>query len=186
MPVKQKGLLRSTYVLTTLAVLVAAQIVLSRLLVIDIGFARFSISSSVSIMAGLWFGPAAGALVGGAADLIGSFLQGYAPNPLIWISSVLWGMLPVLLMKASSKLRVPRLVRIACSVIITAMVCTMGFTYAGLVMLGYDYRAIFTTRLIQFAVMTPVLCVLVFCLYNSPVTHFLRDTIRLPIAASDR
>ncbi len=179
---KAKGVLGSTYVLATLAVLIAAQIVMTRLLVIDLGFARFSIGNTATIMAGLWFGPVAGGIVGGAADLIGSFLKGYAPNPLIWVSAVLWGVLPVLFMRWSARLQIHRAIRLACSVILTSAICTMGFTYAGLVLfLGYDFRAIFVTRLIQLAVMTPVICVLVFCLYNSPVTGFLRETLKLPV-----
>ena len=183
MPKNQKEGLRSPYVLAVLAVLIAVQIVMTRFLVIDLGFARFSIGSIASITAGLWFGPAAGGLVGGISDLIGSFIKGYAPNPLIWVSAVLWGVLPALLVRLSSGWRLPAAVKLAFSVIITSIVCTMGFTYAGLVLfLGYDFRAILVTRLIQLLVMTPVICVLVFCLYNSPVTSFLRGTMHMPLA----
>ena len=70
-----------------------------------------------------------------------------------------------------------KIVRLCLGVTISALFCTMGFTYAGLVLiLGYDFRAILPTRFTQFLAMTPVYCVLVCCLYFSPVTSFLRRT----------
>ena len=52
-----------------LGVLIAMQVVLSRLLRIDLGFARFTLSSVCPIMAGLWFGPVPGAVCGLTADI---------------------------------------------------------------------------------------------------------------------
>ena len=51
----------------------------------------------------------------------------------------------------------------------------MGLTYAGLVMLGYNPAAIFTARVIQFALMTPIYSVLSCLLYFGPVTDFLQN-----------
>ncbi len=175
---KKKSLFRNTFILVSISALAAVNIILSRVLRIDLGFARFTLGSLAPVMAGLWFGPAAGALTGGIADVLGSFLSGYAPNPLITVSSVLWGVLPALMLPLVRGSRMRRMVMLSLLVILTSVVCTLGFTTAGLVMLGYDLMAIFPTRLAQFAAMTPVYCILVNCLYYSPVTAFVREHTR--------
>ena len=174
---KNNGLsiLKNTSVLCILGVLTAMVIVLARVIRVDLGFARFTLGSVVTVMAGLWFGPVGGGLVGGLADLLGSFMQGYAPNPLITVASILWGVIPALMLRYVTGSKARKITMLSLSVIITSIVCTMGFTYAGLVLfLGYNFWAILPTRALQFAAMTPVYCVLVCCLYFSPVTSFLR------------
>ena len=171
------GILKNTSVLCILGVMTAMVIVLARVLRVDLGFARFTLGSVVTIMAGLWFGPVAGGTVGGVADLLGSFMQGYAPNPLITIASILWGVIPALMLRFVTGSKTRKVLMLCLSVLITSIVCTLGFTYAGLVMIGYDFRAILPTRLAQFAAMTPVYCVLVCCLYFSPVTSYLRQNV---------
>ena len=97
---KNNGLsiLKNTSVLCILGVLTAMVIVLARVIRVDLGFARFTLGSVVTVMAGLWFGPVGGGFVGGLADLLGSFMQGYAPNPLITVASILWGVIPALML----------------------------------------------------------------------------------------
>lgn len=51
-----------TRTLVFMALLVAMQIILSKVISIDLGFARITISSLPTILAGLWFGPLAGGL----------------------------------------------------------------------------------------------------------------------------
>lgn len=70
-----------TRTLVFMALLVAMQIILSKVISIDLGFARITISSLPTILAGLWFGPLAGGLCGMAADILGCLLKGYAVNP---------------------------------------------------------------------------------------------------------
>ncbi len=160
-----------TYTLVILGVLVAMTIVLSRILAIDLGFARFTLGSVCTIMAGLWFGPLGGAVCGFAADLLGCLIKGYAVNPLITVAAMLWGVIPALARPLISGGKVRKAVILSTSVIVSSIVCTMGFTYAGLVLiLGYNFYAILPTRLAQFAAMTPVYCVLVCCLYFSQAT----------------
>ena len=171
-------ILKNTGVLCIMSVLIAMVIVLSRVLRVDLGFARFTLGSVCTIMGGLWFGPAAGGIIGGLADLLGSLLQGYAPNPIIAAGAVLWGVIPALLLRWTVGTRLRRIMVIASSVVLTSVVCCLGFSTAGLVlMLGYDLRAILPVRLMQFAVMTPVYCILVCSLYFSPVTAFLDRTV---------
>lgn len=167
----------STQTLVFMSVLVAMTIVLSRMMAIDLGFARFTMGSICIIMSGLWFGPAAGAACGLAADILGCLIQGYAVNPLITIGAMVWGVIPALmkpLMLGGSRVR--KIVILCVSVLISSILGTLGFTYAGLVLiLGYDFWAILPTRLTQFAAMTPVYCVLCCCLYFSPLTSLIHN-----------
>ena len=78
-------------------VLIALNVVLSRLVSIPVGNTlRISVAQVPVILSGLWFGPLIGGLTGMLGDLIGSALNGYAPNPLITLSSTLVGIIPTL------------------------------------------------------------------------------------------
>ena len=176
----------SVYALSSMGVLTAMSIVLTRFLPIDLGFARFSLGSVPVIAAGLWFGPLAGALTGLAADLIGSFLQGYAPNPVITAAAMLWGVLPALVRPHLKGSREKCIALLSAAIAGTSVISTLGLTTAGLVMLGYRLEAIFMTRVFQFCVMTPVFCVLVSLLYFSPVTAFLSPWVQGPVQPSKK
>ena len=171
----RKPPLSNTFFLVSVALMAALGIVLTRVLRVDLGFARFSLGHMASIMAGLWLGPVGGALSGGIADVAGSFLQGYAPNPLITASAVMWGVIPALTKGLIRGSRARKAAVLSISICVTSVICTLGLTYAGLVMIGYDARGILPARLTQFAAMTPVTCILACCLYFSPVTPFIAD-----------
>lgn len=82
-------------VLVFAGALIAMNIVLSRLLVLNIGpTLRITVSQTPVYLAGFWFGPVVGGICGFLGDLIGSLLQGYAPNPFISLSAILTGVLP--------------------------------------------------------------------------------------------
>ena len=147
--------------LVFMALLVAMQLVLTRVLVLDLGPYRITVGTVCTVLAGLWMGPVAGGVCGLCADIVGCFLKGYAVNPFITLASILWGVLPALFRKFYlSKSRKAKTVGIS--------VC---LTTAGLViMLGYNFYAIMPGRLVQFAIMTPIYCVLTCLLYFSPLT----------------
>ena len=89
--------------LVFMALLIAMHLVLTRVLVIDLGAYRISVGSVCTILAGLWLGPVAGGVCGLCADIIGCFMKGYAVNPFITVAAILWGVLPAL-----AKLRIYR------------------------------------------------------------------------------
>ena len=82
--------------LVFMALLIAMHLVLTRVLVIDLGAYRISVGSVCTILAGLWLGPVAGGVCGLCADIIGCFMKGYAVNPFITVAAILWGVLPAL------------------------------------------------------------------------------------------
>ena len=158
--------------LVFMALLVAMHLVLTRVLVIDLGAYRISVGSVCTILAGLWLGPVAGGVCGFASDSIGCFMKGYAVNPFITVAAILWGVLPALVRPLiANKKKTGKTVGICVSIVVTAILSSLVLTTAGLViMLGYNFYAIMPGRLIQFAIMIPIYCVLTCLLYFSPLT----------------
>ncbi len=166
-----------TYTLVSLSALTAIYLILSRFLAINIGgFGRVQLGVIARIMAGIWFGPFAGALCGLASDLLGCLIQGYAVNPLITFAAILWGVIPSFFVPQNpadkntpSKKRA--IAMLSLGTVITCLVCTLFVTTAGLVWFnGYSLYAILPTRVTQFFLQTPIYCVLVCLLYFSPIT----------------
>ena len=93
---KNNNSVRNVKNLVFMALLVAMHLVLTRVLVIELGAYRISVGSVCTILAGLWMGPVAGGICGICADLIGCFMKGYAVNPFISLAAVLWGVIPAL------------------------------------------------------------------------------------------
>ena len=85
-------------ILAYAGVLVAMNILLSRVFTINLGNSiRINFSAAPVFLAGIWFGPFIGGLTGIAADLMGCVVSGYAPFPLITVSTCLWGVIPGLM-----------------------------------------------------------------------------------------
>ena len=98
-----------TYTLVSLSALTAIYLILSRFLAINIGgFGRIQLGVIARIMAGIWFGPFAGAVCGLASDLLGCLIQGYAVNPLITFAAILWGVIPALFVPYQTAPSFPR------------------------------------------------------------------------------
>jgi ECF transporter S component (folate family) len=170
-----------TYTLVSLGALTAIYLILSRFLAINIGgFGRIQLGVIARIMAGIWFGPFAGALCGLASDLLGCLIQGYAVNPLITFAAILWGVIPALFVPQRSDTmagaqpsvsKKGAVMKLCAGTVIACIVCTLFVTTAALVWFnGYSFYAILPTRLIQVLLQTPVYCVLVCLLYFSPIT----------------
>ncbi len=80
-------------ILCVSALLIALSIVLGKYLAISTPVFRFSLENLPILMAGIFFGPVIGGLVGGVADIIGCLQVGYTINPLITLGGVLVGVL---------------------------------------------------------------------------------------------
>lgn len=165
--------------LVFMALLIAMHLVLTRVLVVELGAYRISVGSVCTILAGLWLGPVAGGVCGFCADIIGCFMKGYAVNPLITVAAVLWGVVPALMKPLFiNKGKKGKTVGICVSVVITAIFSSLVFTTAGLVLImGYNFYAIMPGRLVQFAIMIPIYCVITCLLYFSPVTGMVVGTV---------
>lgn len=175
---KNRKMTWDTRTLVFLALLAALQMVLSKFVSIDVGFCRITVSNAPVVLAGLWFGPFAGGICGLLADVMGCLLKGFAVNPLITLSTMTWGIIPALMYPLMKGSKVQKTIILCLSIVLTSICGTLVLTTAGLVwMNGYNLYAILPSRLIQWAVLTPVYCVLISILYFSPLTLFVRNGI---------
>lgn len=158
-----------------MALMVAIHLVLTRVLVIELGAYRISVGSVATILAGMWMGPAAGGICGLAADLLGCLMKGYAVNPLITVAAILWGVIPALFRPLyANQSKVRKYAMVSVSIVVTAIFSSLIFTTAGLVLImGYNFYAIMPGRLIQFCFMIPIYCILTCILYASPLTNMI-------------
>lgn len=168
----------SVKTLVFMALLIAIQLVLSRVLVIDLGVYRITFGTIATILAGLWLGPVAGGVCGMTADIIGCFMKGYAINPLITLAAICWGVVPGVAKKLmAEKTRKMKTVIICAAIVISGILGTLVFTTAGLVVIGANFYGIMPGRLVQFCIMTPIYCVLTSLLYFSPLTSLVVGNI---------
>ena len=93
-------------------------------------------------------------------------------KPFITVAAILWGVLPALAKPLfANRKKTGKTVGICVSIVVTAVLSSLVLTTAGLViMLGYNFYAIMPGRLVQFAIMIPIYCVLTCLLYFSPLT----------------
>ncbi len=166
----------ATRTVVLLGLMVSMEIILERVIAIPVGdITRFSIGKTVVILSGLWFGPASGALAGAVSDILGGILQGYglSINPLITLSSMLWGVIPALFRPLMAGTKTRRAVVLCGSIVLNSVISTLILTTLGLiVMYGYSFFVLLPIRLAQFAALTPTYCVVCCLLYFSPLTGF--------------
>ena len=82
----------TTKALAYCALLAALSVVLARLIIpMPNVTTRFSIEAVPIYLAGMLFGPMAGALVGFSSDLVGCLFSGYGYNPLFCLPPILYG-----------------------------------------------------------------------------------------------
>ena len=78
-------------VLIIASLLIAMSIVFGKLLAFNIGPLRISFENLPLLMAGIFFGPLIGLVVGASADIIGCMIVGYSINPLITLGAAAIG-----------------------------------------------------------------------------------------------
>lgn len=155
----------STKTLAYCSLLTALSIVLARLVIpMPAADTRFSIEAVPMVIAGILFGPGAGALVGFSADFIGCLFSPFGYNPLFCIPPILYGLFGGLCRPLLSKGVTP--FRLVLTLLPPVVLGSIGYQSIPLSALyfkggfwqGYWYYV--TTRSIQFAI-TLVLDVLV-------------------------
>lgn len=171
--------------LAAAGVLIAMNIILARVFAIPIGTTlRVSVSATPIFLSGLWFGPLVGGMCGAVSDIIGCILQGYAPNPFIFITSVLNGVMPALMLRYLFKNKL-NFGKVFLIVLAHAVIGSLGFTTVGLhVYYGTPWGVLYASRTIQTAALVAANSVLVNLLYTSPLTSFVtRNFFTIPATA---
>ena len=124
----------STRILIVAALLVAMSIVLGKFGAINIGNSiRIGFGGMPIQVAGIFFGPVIGAVVGLVADVVGCILKGYSINPIITLGSTCIGLVSGLMfhyaLKPMKKVILPK---IAISTVAAHAVGSMLITSIGL------------------------------------------------------
>ena len=89
---KRKVLLGSLKVMVAVALLSVISFICGKFLSFpQEGTLRFSVENLPILLAGLAFGPVAGALTGVLADLVGCLIRGWAPIPLVTVGAAVIG-----------------------------------------------------------------------------------------------
>lgn len=134
-------------------VLIAMNVLLTRFVSIPVGqVLRFTAGAVPVILSGLMLGPLTGALTGAVGDLIGCAVSGYAPNPLITLSSALYGVIPALFVSVINRSRagMKRFMVFLGVIFVTMIITSQGLHVLGLSLLyGMPAKAVFITRIPQ-------------------------------------
>ena len=149
--------LKNVRTLVVSAVLAAISVVLARLIIPmpDVS-TRFSLEAVPIFLAGMFFGPIPGALVGFSADLVGCLFSGYGYNPLFCVPPILYGLCAGLFAPMLRKKRtLPRIALAFLPAVLLGSVLYQSWSLA-FVYGGDAFEAFFLTKLatrgIQFAV----------------------------------
>lgn len=164
----------ATKTMTTCALLAAMAVVLARLVIpMPNETTRFSIEAVPTFLAGMLYGPVAGALVGFVSDFVGTLFSPYGYNPLFALPPILYGLCagifrPFLLRKAS----VLRIATAFLPAVVLGSVLwqsfALAFVYGG-EKFSASFAAFLTSRSIQFAVTFVLDVLIVFLLQKSRV-----------------
>ena len=122
-------------VMVCAALLTAISIVLGKCLAVNPTiFLRISFENLPILMAGMFFGPLIGGVVGAAADMIGCFMVGYSINPVITLGAALIGVISgVISMYAFPRREDWRGTwRVFIPVMCAHIVCSMGIKSVGM------------------------------------------------------
>ena len=91
---KQFGIFKNMECIVTMGLCIALSIVFGKMLAINIlNDFRISLENTPTILAAIAYGPIAGLVVGGLADLLGCLLVGFTINPIITAGAMTVGLL---------------------------------------------------------------------------------------------
>lgn len=165
----------TTKALAYCALLAALSVVLARLIIpMPNVTTRFSIEAVPIYLAGMIFGPMAGALVGFSSDLVGCLFSGYGYNPLFCLPPILYGVFGGLLRRWL--MGKPGLPRLAVSFLTPVVLGSILWQSAAL---SYVYNSkgsfqaslvyFLSTRTVQFAVTLVLDVLIIYLLMKSRV-----------------
>ncbi len=171
------------FVLASLSMLIALQVVLSRFLSIETPFVKIGTGFLPVMLAGSLFGPMGGLIVGGVSDFLGAMLFPFgAYFPGFTITAAFSGLVYGLMLRGK-----PGIARIVAAYLITTVVVTLGFNTlftAIMYIKGTDpwhvkYLAALSTRLTQAAIMLFIQSVVTYLLLNQlNLTERIQKAIR--------
>lgn len=162
--------------ITFAGVLIAMNLILTRVLAIDIGTSmRINVGMTPLFLASLWFGPVVGGICGLSADLLGCLMDGFAPNPFISMTAVLAGVLPYIFKQYVFHSRMNAW-KITVVLAVHGLIGSLGFTTLGLhIYYGTPWSVLYAGRIPQTIALVIANTILVSILYQSALTKFVNN-----------
>ena len=164
--------------LVTMALLAALSVILARILGIQpLPYLRLSFEDMPIILAGLLFGPVAGALTGVAADLAGGLLSPYGINPVFTVGPMAMGLCAGLLRRLpAARFDYPRLLAAILPGAILGRAVWNGCWLYALGFAGADaaLALLLAQRLLQYAVVSCLNAALILALFRARVFEHLK------------
>lgn len=160
------------YALTAGAMMAALSIVLERFLPItppsNMMDIRISLSNVPIILASILVSPVIGAIAGVVSDIVGCFISGYAPFPLLTLAPLVMGFLPgVFLNKKGAYPFFKVLLAVTVSHVFASVLIT---TYGLSVMRGIAFIPMLVTRLASCGINLAIDVILVYLLLKTPLS----------------
>lgn len=171
----QKKRMFSTRVLAYCALLAALSVVLARMIIpMPNASTRFSIEAVPIFLAGMLFGPGAGALVGFCADFVGCLFSGYGYNPLFSVPPVLYGFFGgVFQSYLSANVSIPRLAAAFAAPVVGGSIlyqsAALSFVYNSKGSFSASLIYFLTTRSVQFAITMALDVIIIYFLFRSRI-----------------
>ena len=169
---KQKTGKITTKTMASCALLVAINIVLARFIsLMPDASTRFSIEAVPVFLAGMLFGPLAGAMVGFSADFIGCLFTPFGYNPILSLPPILYGLFGGLMRHyLRKKLTIPRLTAALLPPVVLGSILYQSAALAAMFFKGpfWDgFLFYLTTRSVQFGVSLVLNVGILFLLFKS-------------------
>ena len=171
---RKRPMAMTTRTLAYCALMAAMQVAMARLFgLMPSEFTRFSIEAIPTILAGLFFGPVAGGLVGFTADLVGCLFSGYGYNPLFCVPPILYGVCGGLFQGLLA--RKVTLSKILLTVAVPAVVGSVFYqSWALGFVSGKGFWFYFSTRSIQFAITIVIEVVIIRLLFKARIFQHMK------------
>ncbi|MBR4110018.1 MAG: folate family ECF transporter S component [Oscillospiraceae bacterium] len=170
---KQKKTM-ATRALAYCAMLAAISVALARLAgLMPDESSRFSIEAIPIFMAGMFFGPLAGGLVGFAADFVGCLFSPFGFNPLFCIPPILYGVFGGVFQKyLARKMSIPRLAVSFLPPVVLGSILYQSFALALVYFSNTFTEGLIlklTTRSVQFAITMVLDVLIIFVIFKAKV-----------------
>ena len=155
------------------ALLAALSVVLARMIIpMPNASTRFSIEAIPIFMAGMLFGPVAGALVGFCADFVGCLFSAFGYNPLFSVPPVLYGLFGGIFQAWLRKgVTIPRLtVAFAFPIVVGSILyqsAALAFVYNSKGNFQASLIYFLTTRSVQFVITMILDIIIIYVLFRS-------------------
>jgi len=151
---KDKKSIFTTQSLTRVAILISMSFLLKSFFVLTLPTYRFTFYDIPLMITGIMFGPLIGGLSGLIVDWFNILVPNYATGfNLFTLSSMLWGIIPGILLFGRKKLSMPR---ITLTVILTSLICFSINSYQLYLFMGSGMLADLPFRLITLLIKLPI------------------------------